>query len=122
MSQFADADGAPLVGAKRNADALSEAGDEKSAVPEASHLPDSLKEGWIACPRLGQLVGHGPFIPCKPILAGPANALLDEGDRFDSNMFMERQVCNEPRPPLPPKPLIPTQTPPESRNPEGPDR
>ena len=110
MSQFADADGAPLVGAKRKVDAAGEVGDEKAAVPEAPLLPDSLKEGWIACPRLGQLVGHGPFIPCKPILAGPANALLDEGDRFDSNMFMERQVSDKPPPPAPPEtPLPPTR-------------
>lgn len=36
---------------------------------------------WAEVPRLGNLVGAGPFIPCKRPLSVAANEKLEEGDR-----------------------------------------
>lgn len=49
-------------------------------------------EPWTNVPRLGKQVMPSPFIPCKPPLQAMASSKLDEGDRFDATMFMERQV------------------------------
>jgi len=59
---------------------------------EEGELPEDYKEQWISLPRGGQPAGKGPFIPCKPPLRSAASEGLDEGDRFDAGMFMDKQV------------------------------
>lgn len=42
---------------------------------------EAMAKKWAEVPRLGNLVGAGPFIPCKRPLSAAANEKVDEGDR-----------------------------------------
>jgi len=91
MSQFEDAQEGAAAGMKRKIEEVS-GGEATAEAAPAPKLPESLKNEWIACPRLGNLVGYGPFVPCKPPIVASANDELDEGDQFNANMFMDRQI------------------------------
>ena len=60
--------------------------------PRENALPAEYRDQWIALPRGGTPAGNGPFIPCKPPMSAAASDSLDEGDRFDATMFMDKQV------------------------------